>query len=81
MTEMSIYTYMAGKASQYSLNQCKAPGSVLLDSSHRERKVRGLPQTQEGILSMDRGDSFSSDTSSMWQQCLSYNSQNFGASQ
>ena len=87
ITKMSIYTYMerrhlAGSYRTASTNYpCEAPGSLLLDSSHRARKVRGVPQTQDGILSVDRRNAFPSDTSSMWQQCLSNNSQNFGSSQ
>ena len=87
ITKMPIYTYMEGRhlARSYgtaSTNYpCKAPGSLLLDSSHRARKVRGVPQTQESILSVDRRNAFQSDASSMWQQCLPNSSQSFGSSQ
>ena len=42
--------HLAGSYRTASMNYpCKAPGSLLLDSSHRARKVRRVPQTQEGI--------------------------------
>ena len=64
ITKMSVYAYLEGRHlarphSTASTNYpCKAPGSALLDFRHRARKVRGVPQTQKGLLSMDRGDSF-----------------------
>ena len=64
ITKMSVYTYLEGRhlARPYRqpqrISHVKPQDqSVLLDSSHRARKVRGVPQTYEGILSVDRGDS------------------------
>ena len=80
ITKMSVYTHMEGRhlarphRTATTNSPCTTPGSILAVSSHRARKVRRVPQTQEGILSVDRRNSFQSGTSSMWQQCLSDNS-------
>ena len=53
ITKMSVYTYMEGHlarphrtaATNYP---CKTPGSVLVDSNHSARKVRGWSTSNPG---------------------------------
>ena len=73
ITKMSVYTYMEGRhlAGSYptaSTNYpCKAPGSFLLDSSHRARKVRGSTSNPHAVSMLDPP---SCPSGELWQSKL-----------